>query len=97
MRAWFAVIVTTVALSAPVAHAQDVDVADAAEAVDDAERAAPEVVEAWTVPADELERVAAEDSRESEAWARIHDADEALAELEAAERMVGFDLLDGVR
>ncbi|MBI2898112.1 MAG: hypothetical protein HYY06_31455 [Deltaproteobacteria bacterium] len=34
---------------------------------------------------------------ESDAFARIHDDDARLPELERARRMVGFDVMDGVR
>lgn len=52
---------------------------------------------AWE-PAGEAPAVAQEAAgAESDAFARIHDADARLPELERARRMVGFDVMDGVR
>jgi len=65
--------------------------------VEAVEPASPEVVEAWAPPGPGAGRSADDLARESESFARIHEADESLLEFEAAQRMVGFDLMDGVR
>lgn len=96
-RGWLWLLsVSLLAAPAP-ALAQQED--DAAEPVLDAvvEPAPPEVMEAWATPERTATRAADDLARESDSFARIHDADEALLELEAAQRMVGYDLLDGVR
>lgn len=81
---------TALFLFAVPASAQD----EPPDVVGDAEPAAPEVVQAWAQP----ERAAeASPGVESDAFAHIHDIDADLPELEAAQRMVGFDVMDGVR
>lgn len=64
---------------------------------DDAVEPDPVARAAWE-PAGEAPAVEQDAAgAESDAFARIHDADERLPELERARRMVGFDLMDGVR
>jgi len=96
MRALFVAMVAFVTLVVPSARAQDEEEPAAVEAPD-AERAAPEVVEAWAIPDEATARSAEDDEKESTAWARIHDADADLLEQQAVEQMIGFDVLDGVR
>ena len=97
MRALIVVAVALASLLVSTVWAQDVEQeeGDAQEAVE--ERPAPEVVEAWALPEEEAARAADHDGNESTAWVHIHDVDADLLEREAAERMIGFDVLDGAR
>ena len=83
-------------MSAGLALAQDEPDPDSAPAEEVVEHD-PEVARAWAVPEGDQARTAEDAARESDSFARIHEADEELLELEAARRMVGYDLLDGVR
>ena len=84
-------VITGLAL-APVAGAQDDVVVD-----EGVEAPTREVLDAWVRPAADEAIRNTETTTESAAFARIHDANADLSELEEARLMVGYDVLDGVR